>query len=109
MLNLDRLNGLSYQKGCYPGQEIIARLHYRGEVKKRIQLIRSGHTLSSGAAVYHNQTDIVGTIINSASDADGNNYALAVLILEYLNTPLFLDVDNKQSVEIINLPYAIES
>ena len=39
MLNLDVLKGLSYQKGCYPGQEVIARLHYRGEVKKRLSLI----------------------------------------------------------------------
>lgn len=35
-LNLDRLNALSYDKGCYPGQEIIARVHYRGKVKRRL-------------------------------------------------------------------------
>ncbi len=36
MLNLDVLGGLSFEKGCYPGQEIIARLKYRGEVKRRL-------------------------------------------------------------------------
>ena len=36
MLNLDLTGGLSYQKGCFPGQEIIARVHYRGEVKQRL-------------------------------------------------------------------------
>jgi len=35
-LNLDVLNALSFSKGCYPGQEIVARLKYRGEVKKRL-------------------------------------------------------------------------
>ena len=40
MLNLDALNALSYQRGCYPGQEEIARLTYRGEVKKRLQIIK---------------------------------------------------------------------
>lgn len=33
-LNLEALGGLSYQKGCYPGQEIVARVHYRGTVKQ---------------------------------------------------------------------------
>ncbi len=38
MLNLDFTDGLSYEKGCYPGQEVIARLHYRGQAKKRLYL-----------------------------------------------------------------------
>jgi len=35
-LNLDQINAVSFSKGCYPGQEIVARLKYRGEVKKRL-------------------------------------------------------------------------
>ena len=42
MLNLDLSGGLSFQKGCYPGQEVIARVHYRGEVKQRL-CIGTGH------------------------------------------------------------------
>ena len=38
MLNLEALGGLSFQKGCYPGQEVIARLKYRGEIKRRMFL-----------------------------------------------------------------------
>jgi folate-binding protein YgfZ len=37
MLNLDVLDGISFDKGCYTGQEIIARAHYRGRVKRRLQ------------------------------------------------------------------------
>ncbi len=37
MLNLDRVDGVSFTKGCYTGQEIIARAHYRGRVKRRMQ------------------------------------------------------------------------
>ena len=40
MLELEKLGGLSYQKGCYPGQEVIARLHYRGELKRRLYRCR---------------------------------------------------------------------
>jgi len=38
MLNLEALGGLSFQKGCYPGQEVIARLKYRGDIKRRMFL-----------------------------------------------------------------------
>lgn len=37
MLNLDELGGIAFDKGCYTGQEIIARAHYRGRVKRRMQ------------------------------------------------------------------------
>src|SRR5690606_610222 len=38
MLNLDLLNGISFKKGCYTGQEIVARTHYLGKVKRRTYL-----------------------------------------------------------------------
>ncbi len=39
-LSLDEVGAIDFKKGCYPGQEIVARLHYLGEVKKRLQLIQ---------------------------------------------------------------------
>ena len=47
MLNLDVLQGISFEKGCYTGQEVIARAHYRGRVKRRLQRFR---TLGAPAA-----------------------------------------------------------
>lgn len=41
MLNLDALGGISFTKGCYTGQEVIARAHYRGRVKRRLQRFRT--------------------------------------------------------------------
>lgn len=40
MCNLDKLGGISFDKGCYTGQEIIARVHYRGAVKRHMELLR---------------------------------------------------------------------
>ena len=37
MLNLDRIGGVNFKKGCYPGQEIVARSHYLGKLKRRMQ------------------------------------------------------------------------
>jgi folate-binding protein YgfZ len=41
MLNLDALGAIAFDKGCYTGQEIIARAHYRGKVKRRLQRFRT--------------------------------------------------------------------
>ena len=38
MANLDLINGVSFTKGCYPGQEIVARMHYLGKLKQRMYL-----------------------------------------------------------------------
>jgi len=105
MLNLDALKSLSYQKGCYPGQEVIARLHYRGEVKKRLQIIKSDSELTIGDDITLNSSNNkVGTVINSANHPDGNFYGLAVIELNQLNEKLFSD--NKE-ITILELPYTI--
>ena len=52
MLNLDVLGAIAFDKGCYTGQEVIARAHYRGRVKRRLQrfLTREACTLAPGAS-----------------------------------------------------------
>jgi folate-binding protein YgfZ len=79
MLNLDRVEGISFTKGCYTGQEIIARAHYRGRVKRRMQRFTSrdpqplapgDHVrLTGGAAI---------DIIEVVRRADGTQDFLAV-------------------------------
>jgi folate-binding protein YgfZ len=50
MLNLDALDAIAFDKGCYTGQEVIARAHYRGRVKRRLQrfVSRGAATLAVG-------------------------------------------------------------
>jgi folate-binding protein YgfZ len=52
MLNLDALGAIAFAKGCYTGQEVIARAHYRGRVKRRMQrfVTRTPHVLRPGDA-----------------------------------------------------------
>jgi tRNA-modifying protein YgfZ len=105
MLNLDVLNGLSYQKGCYPGQEVIARLHYRGEVKKRVQLIKSESELNIEDNIYQQESkNKVGAIINSENQPNANNYGLAVIELDMANEKL---ISNDKEITILELPYEI--
>ncbi len=68
-LNLDMLACLSYEKGCYPGQEIIARLRFRGEVKHRLYLASTHNPTSLEAStklLTKGGDKHIGTIINAA-------------------------------------------
>ncbi len=108
MLNLDTLKSLSYQKGCYPGQEVIARLHYRGEIKKRLQLIKSNTELTIGDNIYSGQSENkTGSIINSAIHPDGDYYGLCVIELDKASGKLYSDNASKKEIELIKLPYSI--
>jgi len=80
-LNLDDLGALSFSKGCYPGQEIIARLRYRGAVKRRLCRATTDNPtpLQPGADLQATGADTqVGTVINSAI-TDAGQELLAVL------------------------------
>src|SRR5262245_61119184 len=50
MVNLEKIGGVDFQKGCYPGQEVVARAQYRGEVKRRMKQFRApaGAQLKAG-------------------------------------------------------------
>jgi folate-binding protein YgfZ len=65
MLNLDLLDAISLDKGCYTGQEIVARTHYRGATKRRAQRFSSTAALSVGDKVQGDGRD-VGEVLNVA-------------------------------------------
>ncbi len=82
MLNLDQTGGLSYEKGCYPGQEIIARLHYRGEVKKRLFIGEGESEITPGPADQIENTEskkLVGDIID-AETVDGKRFQFLAVV-----------------------------
>jgi folate-binding protein YgfZ len=63
MLNLDLLGAVSFDKGCFPGQEIVARTHYRGATKRRTQRFQSAEPVSVGDKVSDGERD-VGEVLN---------------------------------------------
>lgn len=73
MVNLDQLGGISFSKGCYTGQEIVARLHYLGNLKRRMFLVHgTGSPPAPGTAIYHGaDTQAVGEVVDSVGDAGG--------------------------------------
>lgn len=75
-LSLDRLHAFSVKKGCYPGQEIVARTHFLGQVKRGLALFDSDAPLEAGVEVRDGERAI-GSIVSVAGDS-----SLAVLPLE---------------------------
>lgn len=98
MLNLDLMEALDYQKGCYPGQEIIARLHYRGELKRNLYLTTctSKETPGPGASIVSSENKTVGTVIQAQTDVE-TTYLLAVIDNDSIQDTLSLyDTDGSQ-------------
>ncbi len=78
-LSLERLPAFSVKKGCYPGQEIVARTHFLGQAKRGLALLEADAALAVGADV-ESDGKAIGKIVSAASAAPWR--ALAVLPLE---------------------------
>ncbi len=76
MLNLDCLGAVSLDKGCYPGQEIVARTHYRGATKRRCRRFDAAGAVAAGDKVSDGARD-VGEVVNATG-----NELLAVVPVE---------------------------
>ena len=77
MLNQHIIGGVHFKKGCYPGQEIIARAQYRGQVKRGLAVLSGGSLEAAGIAVLENGAE-AGQIINTAL-TDTGSLSLAVI------------------------------
>jgi len=88
-LALDRLSAYSVKKGCYPGQEIVARTHFLGKAKRSLQCFVSDGAVNEGASVREGDRD-VGEIACVAPD-DAGRVLLAVMPLEHAGTGLVAD------------------
>jgi len=79
--NLDVFNGISWDKGCYMGQELTARMHYRGLLKKRLLPVRVEGPLPAAGTPIHLDGAEVGELRSGCGDR-----ALALLRLEAVQT-----------------------
>jgi hypothetical protein len=67
-LNLDVIGGVSFKKGCYPGQEVVARLHYLGKPSRRLfsAEIHTSHLPEPNTEVIDEAGDITGHVVQAA-------------------------------------------
>lgn len=98
--SLDDLGGISFKKGCYTGQEVVARLHYKGQSKKRLFSITWQDDTIVSRQLYQNGK-VVGDIINIANTEDGV-IALTILKADAAGSGLWLDKEEQAAVELLN-------
>ena len=114
MVNLDLIGGVSYSKGCYPGQEIVARTHYLGRLKQRMYRVRlaTQERPAAGDALYTSEfgpDQASGTILSAESSTCGGSYdALAVVQTSVARDGcVYWRSLDGPALEFVPLPYTI--
>lgn len=115
-INMDLINGISFTKGCYPGQEVVARSHYRGTVKRRT-------AYATGAAISaESVNDLIGKdtfdatnpgrpcgrVINAAVADDTLHVLMEVQLTDLDSADFRLEADDGLAVTVVALPYSIQ-
>ena len=89
-IGLHDLGAIALRKGCYPGQEIVARLHFKGGNKRELRRVefRAAALPSPGAALHGQEELAIGEILKAAWSNPGLGLALAILPLDVTTVPL---------------------
>ncbi len=115
MVNFEALGGVNFRKGCYPGQEVVARSQYRGTLKRRMGLFTSsGSAPLPGTEIFHSEDpeQPAGMVVNAAADPRQPD---AVWVLAEVKTALLengsLHLTSPHGAVLAGqpLPYAIPS
>lgn len=111
MINFELINGVSFKKGCYTGQEIVARMHYLGKLKRRMYRIRIDTTDSvlPGTALFSPDSTSgqgTGSIVMSAASSENGTEALAVIQIKQAESQTLKlnDIDGP-AISVLEIPY----
>ena len=110
MINLEVLGGVDFRKGCYPGQEIVARSQYLGKLKRRMNIADvKASDVQPAADVYHSAAaQPVGTVVMAAASAEGGSSLLFEAPIDRLESgSLHLQRVDGPRLSVRPLPYAL--
>lgn len=110
MVNFEIIGGVNFRKGCYPGQEIVARSQYRGTLKRRMWLVQGDGPVPTPAAEIFRPEDPqqpCGMIVNAAPAPQGGWAGLAELKIDATAAALHLGSVDGAALELGTLPYAV--
>lgn len=113
MANMELINGVSFEKGCYTGQEIVARTHYLGKQKRRSYRIKilsdtmpkAGDQLATDTSTENQYT---GTLVTVYQTAENEYEALAVIQIKSAESDELKLKHADAEISILELPYSIE-
>ncbi|MFM0414059.1 CAF17-like 4Fe-4S cluster assembly/insertion protein YgfZ [Paraburkholderia aromaticivorans] len=113
MVNFDVLGAVNFRKGCYPGQEVVARSQYRGTIKRRTSLANVAgelDTVRAGAELFHSDDpgQPCGMVVNAASAPEGGVDLLVEIKLAALeNGSVHLGAADGPALRFLALPYGL--
>lgn len=114
LLNYDISGLIDFKKGCYTGQEIVARMYYRGTAKKRLYLASSSEEINANSRILTDRElesgsgDSAGSAVLRCSNSESPTLLLAILASEAIESGAKLQISGQPSaqIHIRSLPYA---
>ena len=109
MLNLDALGYLNFKKGCYTGQEIVARAHYRGAVKRRMHhlALTIDRVPTPGDEIKNSDGKNIGNIA-SAVRADDSKVEILAVINDKYSDAIEMQIGDQALTAVTHLPLPYE-
>lgn len=112
MLNYELIGGVDFQKGCYPGQEIVARSQYRGSIKRRSLLFEVDGEARAGQEIFQRDEPAqpAGMIVNAAPQPAGfaaRSLALVEVRLAAFGGDIRVGSIDGPSLRRVDMPYAV--
>jgi tRNA-modifying protein YgfZ len=112
MVNLELLGGVNFKKGCYPGQEIVARSQYLGKLKRRMALARIDNAAARAGDEVFSAADPeqpCGMVVNAAVNGAGGADALVEMKLAALDEDVHLASAGGASLQFLPMPYPLDA
>ncbi len=112
MLNLELVGGVNFKKGCYPGQEIVARMQYLGRLKQRMYRAHVvGDVVAPGTPIFASGANgqSVGNVVDAQPSPNAGVDLLAVIQIASTETALRLRDENGPTLSLQPLPYSVET
>ncbi len=108
MLNYESVGGVSFKKGCYPGQEVVARSQFRGTLRRRAYLVHCAAPMAAGQEVFHSSDaeQPCGTVAQAARAPVGGFDALVSMQTSAAETGA-LRLATGEALQLLDLPYPL--
>jgi folate-binding protein YgfZ len=110
MINYESVGGVNFKKGCYPGQEVVARSQFRGTLKRRTYLVQASDQVAAGDEVFaaNDPEQPVGTVAQAAPSPNGGWAALISIQIAAIDAGgLHARSAEGPSLTVEPLPYAL--
>ncbi|MEO6624149.1 MAG: folate-binding protein [Burkholderiaceae bacterium] len=110
MLNYESVGGVNFKKGCYPGQEVVARSQFRGTLKRRAFLVRSASPMAAGDTLFmaDDADQPCATVVQAAADPQGGFAAVVSGQITAMQTPLlYLHAADGPAAHTEAVPYPL--